>query len=87
MRHAYYEVRSDRDPRPFFKTGGSLEADFDRAREHAKEVSRDLDYTYEVRFIGYATDPVDGLLVAAFKDGEQLDIRTPAKISEDESRV
>jgi hypothetical protein len=89
MTHAHYEVRAA-DHRPgehVARTGGSLEREFDYASGTlAREASlAEPGRTWQVRYRGVSQGAQD-LLVAAWLDGEPVDVRTPAKRDEDVSR-
>jgi hypothetical protein len=65
------------------KTGGATTREFDYACKLARVASdAEPGRTYEVRYQGYGELARD-LLVAAYTDGEPVDIRTDAKLGEE----
>ena len=85
---AHYEVRPEGEPASEWltKTGSNTEAEFDRASKDARNASNAMPgRTIEVRYQGWS-EPARDLLVAAWRDGELLDIRTQQAKDEHQGR-
>jgi hypothetical protein len=84
---AHYEVRREgKTDHALHKTGGATERECRSMQGSARQLSLDEPgTTFEVRYRGYGELARD-LLVAAYLDGEELDVRTPAKKDEEAGR-
>lgn len=83
---AHYEMRQAGVAEPREHTGSNLEVEFERMSEAARRASlAEPGVTFEVRYRGWSEAQRD-LLVAAWLDGEELDLRTEAAREEHQAR-